>query len=178
MVSRTRASLVSALALAGLAAGLIASWPAAAKPSQTARSTAAPQTQNRFFFHDGPEPIEDGGGTIAHVTLPKGNWMVTAKLWVDHSAPWADIFVACGLSLGSGPVGLGSPAAADGDNAAFVAPAKADGVIAGVLTMTASHVFTSPGIVNVACQDLGTNAQYHQLRIQAVKVGSIVRTGI
>lgn len=167
MVSRKRAALVLVL-VAGVVATLIATWPAAATST---RAQAKPQTVNRFFFRDGPDAIPDAGGTIAQVTLPKGSWMVTVKLWVDRAAAGPDIFAGCGLGLGTGT-------GADGDAAAFVAPAKADGVVAGVITMTASHVYSSAGPVTVTCQDLGTNAQYHHLRIQAIKVGSIVRTQI
>jgi len=167
MVTKRR-GLVLVLALAGIAAGLIASWPASAT---NARSAAAPKTVNKFFFHDGPDPISDSGGQIASVALPKGSWVVTAKLWVDHASSSPDIFVGCNMGLGSGPT-------ADGDAAAFVSPAKADGVVAGTIVMSASHTFAAAGTVTVSCNDLGTNAQYHNLRIEAVRVASITRTQI
>ena len=165
-MSRVRL-IVSCVALGAIAMSLFAAWPAAA--AKTVKPAA--QTANRFYFHDGPDPIADGGGTIANIVLPKGNWVVFVKLWVDHATAGPDIFVNCSLGLGSGM-------SADGDSAAFVGPAKPDGVVAGVITMSASHVFGFAGLVAVACGDLGTNAQYHQLRIQALKVGSITRTPI
>ncbi len=158
------------LALVGIAGAWAATRPAKASTDADS-SAAAAATVNRFYFHDGPEALADGGSTIASIVLPKGNWVVTVKLWVDKAVPGGDLFTSCSLGLGSG-------SGADGDNAAYLAPTTGGGAGAAVLTMSASHRFSSAGSLTVSCGDNGTNAQYHQLRIQAVKVGSIVRTPI
>jgi len=173
-----RRGLVLALAVAGTAAGLIATWPASATSPQP---QAPPKTVNQYFFHDAPGPIADTGGQIASVTLPKGSWVVTAKVLVgpDPTTPTpANVIsmnVLCLTVLGSGP-------GADADTSGFLAPMRSTAGMfvptGGPVVMTASHTFAQAGTVTVGCADFGTSAWYQQVRIQAVKVASIVRKQI
>jgi len=172
-----RRKLVLALAIAGVAGGSIASWPASATPPRELRGTV-----DEYFFRDGPEPISDNPfhGQIAAVVLPKGSWVVTVKLMIT-STPTIPVgtyplaVASCGMDLGSGP-------SADTDLGVLAVPLNAAGMsgslagTAGTVVMTASHTFTEAGTLTVTC--FGSQVQYQFLRIEALKVASIVRTQI
>ena len=171
-----RRRLALAVAIAGVAGGLAATWPASAAAP---RAASAPTPVNLYFFHDGPDPIPGYPGTpIAAVALPKGSWVVTAKLMVALTGPlpagitYPQFVTSCQMSLGSGPD-------ADADSGFFSVPLDAAApAAAGPVVMTASHTFTEAGVVTITCLAFTPSTSYQFLRIEAVKVASIVRTGL
>lgn len=156
---------------AGILAAILAVTAVVAGPGFLKKSTYKKSEGIFSTFKDGPVDLADTGTAIATLDLAKGKYAINAKLWVDpNDAGGANpnVFGRCLLLAGSGET-------ADGDiSVVNLAKTTAGNTAAGTLALTVVHNYTGGGgTATLSCDDNGSNARAHDIKITAVRGRSL-----
>jgi hypothetical protein len=114
----------------------------------------------KALYKAGPVVLNSSSKTVASLTLSKGKYALWAKLYLANS-DGADT-LDCWLVAGT-------------DKDTSWAKIDSSGTVS--LPMQIVHSFGSAGAAKVQCNDVSGNISASQIKITALKVGTLIKTG-
>jgi hypothetical protein len=155
---------VAVVTTAILTAVVTAAIPALGHTGSRARLTPPPPVV-RVGSKAGPVALPPNPGQIAQMSIPKGTWVITAKLWIENDSA-TSVQTKCTLKAGTDTdatqVMLET---ATGDNQAFQLP----------FALAVAHTFASAGAVKLLCPGFASPMNAKNIRIVALKAGTLTR---
>ena len=137
-------------------------------------SSAAQSSYPRIFgksgFNDGPVHVQQTLSPVGTISVPKGNWLISAKLYLENvSSPRTPVRVLCQLSAGG-----------DFDESATTLGNLDQILNSDSLAMQVVHTFDdASNEVSVNCGATGANkADAYMIKISAMKVGRLSNVGL
>lgn len=137
-------------------------------------SASAQSSYPRIFgksgFNDGPVRIQQTLSPVGAISVPRGNWVLNAKLYLENvSQPLDEVRVGCQLQAGG-----------DFDFSATTL-GSANGILnSDTVAMQVVHTFTdASNEVVVSCGSTGQNAaDAYMIKISGIKVGRLSNVGL
>jgi hypothetical protein len=109
--------------------------------------------------------------TLGRLALPAGNYIVTAKAWMQNQARRGNSAVRCKLTLGS-KFDQSQSDAQDGNASTGPEPVRN-----GVMNLTLTIGIRNANTARLSCQNLGGGStSLRFIRITAIKVGTITKS--
>jgi hypothetical protein len=147
------------LGVGGLVAAISATTPAFGVAGNTASGSAV---KILVATHPTTQILTNADIKIVSLKVPRGKWLLSAKLWADSQPAKSTIGTVVGCSLWKGTSFL--------DNSAFNTPKAggAFGTSAGVEALSAVVTLHGTATIIVRCDDFGSMARSHQAVLTAI----------